>query len=151
MGMQGRNGSQPQELIVLAGVVGSGKSTLSTAWQHHLPVRAIRFLQSVAAEHSHRQLTLQNLGQDWVRVNQDDLGDRRTCEAAVRTALSQGMNVVVDRQNFDAGQRRTWLEIANEFPAVRVGGMVMGTPKEVRVAVFHHSPGPSSGPLGAAH
>ncbi|GAA5962420.1 hypothetical protein JCM8115_001488 [Rhodotorula mucilaginosa] len=93
-----------QELIVLAGVVGSGKSTLSQAWQQHLP--------------------------DWVRVNQDDLGDRRTCEAAVRTALAQGKNVVVDRQNFDAGQRRTWLEIANEYPHVRVGGMVMGTPKE---------------------
>ncbi|GAA5993662.1 hypothetical protein JCM10908_000666 [Rhodotorula pacifica] len=95
---------RPPELIVLAGVVGSGKSTLSQAWQRHLP--------------------------DWVRVNQDDLGDRRTCEAAVRNALARGKNVVVDRQNFDAGQRRTWLEIANEFPGVRAGGMVMGTTKE---------------------
>ncbi|GAA5860813.1 hypothetical protein JCM3774_003147 [Rhodotorula dairenensis] len=102
--MQAGNIREPQELIVLAGVVGSGKSTLSQAWQRHLPY--------------------------WVRVNQDDLGDRRTCEAAVRSALSQGRNVVVDRQNFDAPQRRTWLEIANEFPGVRVGGMVMGTPKD---------------------
>ncbi|GAA6015744.1 hypothetical protein JCM10207_008783 [Rhodosporidiobolus poonsookiae] len=91
----------PQELIVLAGVVGSGKSTLSSRWAELVP--------------------------NWVRVNQDDLGDRRACEAAVRTALREGQNVLVDRQNFDAGQRRTWLEIASEFAGVKVGGMVMGT------------------------
>ncbi|GAA5942012.1 hypothetical protein JCM3775_004314 [Rhodotorula graminis] len=93
-----------QHLIVLAGVVGSGKSTLSSAWERLVP--------------------------GWVRVNQDDLGDRRACEHAVRAALRNGLSVLVDRQNFDAQQRRTWLEIATEFPAVEVGGMVMGTNKE---------------------
>ncbi|GAA5846353.1 hypothetical protein JCM9279_001341 [Rhodotorula babjevae] len=93
-----------QHLIVLAGVVGSGKSTLSSAWERLVP--------------------------GWVRVNQDDLGDRRACEQAVRAALRAGLSVLVDRQNFDAQQRRTWLEIATEFPAVEVGGMVMGTSKE---------------------
>ncbi|GAA5907867.1 hypothetical protein JCM8208_001966 [Rhodotorula glutinis] len=93
-----------QHLIVLAGVVGSGKSTLSSAWERLVP--------------------------GWVRVNQDDLGDRRTCEQAVRRALSNGLSVLVDRQNFDAQQRRTWLEIATEFPGVEVGGMVMGTARE---------------------
>ncbi|GAA5898498.1 hypothetical protein JCM6882_007798 [Rhodosporidiobolus microsporus] len=96
--------SPPQELIVLAGVVGSGKSSLSERWIQVLP--------------------------GWARVNQDDLGDRRTCENAVRSFLRQGLSVVVDRQNFDVGQRRTWLEIANEFEGVKVGGMVMGTSKE---------------------
>ncbi|GAA6059967.1 hypothetical protein JCM10212_001316 [Sporobolomyces blumeae] len=102
---EARRESRPQPgqqwLVVLAGVVGSGKSTLSSAWSRALP--------------------------DWVRVNQDDLGDRRTCEQVVRSHLGQGRNVVLDRQNFDRGQRRTWLEIANEFPNVKVGGMVMGT------------------------
>ncbi|BGP09351.1 hypothetical protein JCM10049v2_005217 [Rhodotorula toruloides] len=66
----------------------------------------------------------------WVRVNQDDLGDRRTCENMVRTRLGEGYSVLVDRQNFDAGQRRTWVEIASEFPEVEVGCMVMGTSKQ---------------------
>ncbi|BGP25790.1 hypothetical protein JCM10295v2_004727 [Rhodotorula toruloides] len=48
----------------------------------------------------------------------------------VRTRLGKGYSVVVDRQNFDAGQRRTWLEIASEFPEVEVGCMVMGTSRE---------------------
>ncbi|GAA5916030.1 hypothetical protein JCM5296_003484 [Sporobolomyces johnsonii] len=96
--------SSQQELIILAGVVGSGKSSLSSAWVRHLP--------------------------NWARVNQDDLGDRRTCEQMVRSHLSQGRSVILDRQNFDVGQRRTWLEIANEFPGVKVGGMVMGTTNE---------------------
>ncbi|BGP41382.1 hypothetical protein JCM10450v2_005424 [Rhodotorula kratochvilovae] len=94
----------PQRLIVLAGVVGSGKSSLASAWQDLVP--------------------------GWVRVNQDDLGDRRACEHAVRVALRAGTSVLVDRQNFDAGQRRTWLEITSEFPDVEVDGMVMGTSKE---------------------
>ncbi|GAA6028657.1 hypothetical protein JCM8097_007332 [Rhodosporidiobolus ruineniae] len=94
----------PQELIVLCGVVGSGKSTLSTRWAEVKP--------------------------GWARINQDDLGDRRTCEAAVRSSLALGHSVLVDRQNFDAGQRRTWLEIGAEFEGVEVNCMVMGTSKE---------------------
>ncbi|BGP33350.1 hypothetical protein JCM10296v2_005148 [Rhodotorula toruloides] len=93
-----------QELIVLAGVVGSGKSTLSQRWEE--------------------------LMKGWVRVNQDDLGDRRTCENMARARLGEGYSVLVDRQNFDAGQRKTWVEIASEFPEVEVGCMVMGTSKE---------------------
>ncbi|GAA5999540.1 uncharacterized protein JCM10292_004213 [Rhodotorula paludigena] len=94
----------PQRLVVLAGVVGSGKSTLSETWEKLLP--------------------------NWVRVNQDDLGDRRACEQLCRRSLQEGKSAVVDRQNFDAGQRRHWLEIASEFPHVEVDGMVMGTSKE---------------------
>ncbi|GAA5825062.1 hypothetical protein JCM11251_006082 [Rhodosporidiobolus azoricus] len=97
-------GRPPQELIVLAGVVGSGKSSLSERWIEVVP--------------------------GWARVNQDDLGDRRTCENAVRSSLRQGLSVIVDRQNFDAGQRRTWIEIGDEFEGVQVSGMVLGTSKE---------------------
>ncbi|GAA5994638.1 hypothetical protein JCM5350_005342 [Sporobolomyces pararoseus] len=103
-GLTTPRGSDQQCLVILAGVVGSGKSTLSSAWSKALP--------------------------NWVRVNQDDLGDRRTCEQVLRSHLSQGRSVVLDRQNFDRGQRRTWLEIASEYPNLKVVGMVMGTSKE---------------------
>ncbi|GAA5948845.1 hypothetical protein JCM3765_003923 [Sporobolomyces pararoseus] len=103
-GLRTPRGSDQQCLVILAGVVGSGKSTLSSAWSKALP--------------------------NWVRVNQDDLGDRRTCEQVLRSHLSQGRSVVLDRQNFDRGQRRTWLEIASEYPNLKVVGMVMGTSKE---------------------
>ncbi|GAA5843535.1 hypothetical protein JCM5353_005447 [Sporobolomyces roseus] len=92
---------EQQCLVILAGVVGSGKSSLSSAWSKALP--------------------------NWVRVNQDDLGDRRTCEQVLKSHLSQGRSVVLDRQNFDRGQRRTWLEIGNDFRNLKVCGMVMGT------------------------
>ncbi|ORY78016.1 AAA domain-domain-containing protein [Leucosporidium creatinivorum] len=91
----------PQQLLILAGVVGSGKSTFSKALAKQLP--------------------------NWSRVNQDDLGDRRACEAMVRSGLAAGKSVVVDRQNFDEAQRRTWLEIGTEFPGLVVSGLVMGT------------------------
>ncbi|GJN90214.1 hypothetical protein Rhopal_003213-T1 [Rhodotorula paludigena] len=80
-----------------------------------------------AQQHPQRLVVLAG---NWVRVNQDDLGDRRACEQLCRRSLQEGKSVVVDRQNFDPGQRRHWLEIASEFPHVEVGGMVMGTSKE---------------------
>lgn len=46
---------------------------------------------------------------------------------------SQGLSVVLDRQNFDDSQRRTWLEIAVDYPAVTVACMVMSTPPRVRL------------------
>lgn len=67
--------SSQQWLIVLMGVVGSGKSTLSTALVRQIP--------------------------GWCRVCQDDLGDRYACETMVKAALAQGKSVVIDRQNFD--------------------------------------------------
>lgn len=87
--------------MILSGVVGSGKSTFSTALTLHNP--------------------------SWARVSQDDLGNRIACEVAVRKYLQQGKNVVVDRQNFDRAQRSTWFEIAKGFEGVRVVGFVMGT------------------------
>ncbi|KAM0786707.1 hypothetical protein ACM66B_002149 [Microbotryomycetes sp. NB124-2] len=90
-----------QVLIILCGVVGSGKSTLASAIVRNLP--------------------------NWSRVCQDDLGDRRACEEMVRFGLAQGKSVIVDRQNFDRNQRKTWLEIARAFPNLKVCCTVMGT------------------------
>ncbi|SCV70255.1 BQ2448_1649 [Microbotryum intermedium] len=101
----------PQELILLCGLIGSGKSTLSASLVQLLPPTSTR--------------------RQWVRVNQDELGDRRTCEAIARSALASGNNVLIDRQNFDRAQRKVWVQLAREFRGVRVGAWVMGTSLEV--------------------
>jgi predicted kinase len=41
-----------------------------------------------------------------IRVSQDDLGNRKACEALAESALRAGHNVVIDRCNFDAAQRK---------------------------------------------
>jgi hypothetical protein len=53
----------------------------------------------------------------WERINQDSLKTRQKCEAAARTALQLGKNVIIDRCNFDERQRDTWLQIAAEARA----------------------------------
>lgn len=45
-------------------------------------------------------------------VCQDDLGDRKQCEAACSAALAAGHSVVIDRCNFDTMQRSHWIDIA---------------------------------------
>ncbi|TKY87697.1 hypothetical protein EX895_003278 [Sporisorium graminicola] len=99
------DGAQEQYLVVLSGLIGSGKSTFARALCEHYP--------------------------EWRRCNQDELGDRHAVVDAARTALLAGHNVVVDRTNIDARQRRTWLELARDIsaprsdsndPAVRGGG-----------------------------
>ena len=73
-------------VVVLVGMPGSGKSTLSQRFRDR----------------------------GWLIVSQDELGDRRKCENAVHVALQNGERVVVDRTNIDASQRAHWLRIARE-------------------------------------
>ena len=80
-----------QYLLVLSGLIGSGKSTFARALVEHFP--------------------------NWRRCNQDELGDRHAVVYAARTALLAGHNVVIDRTNIDAKQRRTWLELARDINA----------------------------------
>ncbi|CBQ70930.1 conserved hypothetical protein [Sporisorium reilianum SRZ2] len=80
-----------QYLVVLSGLIGSGKSTFARALCQYYP--------------------------DWRCCNQDELGDRHAVVYAARTALLAGHNVVIDRTNIDAKQRRTWLELARELSA----------------------------------
>lgn len=79
---------EPQYLLVLSGLIGSGKSTFARALVEHFPT--------------------------WRRCNQDELGDRHAVVYAARTALLAGHSVVIDRTNIDAKQRRTWLELARD-------------------------------------
>jgi predicted kinase/endonuclease/exonuclease/phosphatase family metal-dependent hydrolase len=75
-------------VIVLIGAPGSGKSTLAA-------------LLSPAFD----------------RINQDALGCRSKCEDCAKAALQNGRSIVIDRCNFDAQQRSTWLSIARNFAA----------------------------------
>ena len=77
-------------MIVLAGIPGCGKSTFAKS------------LESVAPHY-------------YVRINQDTLGSRKKCQEAARRALSQHKCPVIDRCNFDATQRRHFMDIAREY------------------------------------
>ncbi|KAJ7257925.1 P-loop containing nucleoside triphosphate hydrolase protein [Mycena haematopus] len=95
-----------QVVLILVGLIGSGKSTFAQALQEHFP--------------------------ELVRCNQDDLGgDRRAVEHLARRSLRDGSSVCIDRTNFDASQRAHWIKIAREFPGTLVWVLVFDTPKDV--------------------
>jgi predicted kinase/endonuclease/exonuclease/phosphatase family metal-dependent hydrolase len=75
-------------VLVLIGAPGSGKTTLAA------------HLSSVFA-----------------RISQDALGSRSKCEEAAKSELESGRSIVIDRCNFDARQRSTWISIARNFAA----------------------------------
>ncbi|KAL6062792.1 60S ribosomal protein L44 Q [Balamuthia mandrillaris] len=79
-----------KRILLLMGVPGSGKSTLANR--------------------------LLNVGfPQWERVNQDEMGTRQKCEAAMQVALKNGKNVIIDRCNFDYQQRHNWIKFAHKF------------------------------------
>jgi hypothetical protein len=53
----------------------------------------------------------------WVRCSQDDEGSRENCLKKARHALSDGVSVAIDRTDFDATQRKHWIDLAHEFGA----------------------------------
>lgn len=75
-----------QILLLLVGLVGSGKTTLA---------------ESLVKEYNGH--SDDSTSSSWVRASQDDIPglSRRNCEAMVRQALTTGSNVIVDRMNFD--------------------------------------------------
>jgi len=94
-------------MLILCGVVGSGKSTFAVALQHHCP--------------------------SFVRLSQDELGSREAVDIAAQDVISRGYSVIIDRTNFNISQRRTWIEIAQECGVGQVWGIVFDTPYEVCV------------------
>ncbi|KAJ7224470.1 P-loop containing nucleoside triphosphate hydrolase protein [Mycena pura] len=97
-----------QFVLILVGLIGSGKSTFAQAVHETFP--------------------------GFIRCNQDELGDRRQVEHLARSSLRQGSSVVIDRTNFDASQRGHWIRIAHEFPGTLVWVLVFDTPKDVCAA-----------------
>ncbi|KAI0674647.1 AAA domain-containing protein [Trametes maxima] len=95
-------------VLILAGLIGSGKSTFAQALEQYFP--EVR------------------------RCSQDELGDRRSVESLARRSLQDGMSVCIDRTNFDESQRAIWINIAREFPRVQPWVIVFDTPYEICTA-----------------
>jgi predicted kinase len=86
-------------VLLLAGLPGSGKSTLSEQ--------------------------LMNANSKYVHVNQDILGSRPKCLTAARNALLAGKFPIVDRCNFNAQQRRYFIDLAKELGGCAVHCVVL--------------------------
>jgi predicted kinase len=76
-------------LLMLAGLPGCGKSTLA------------------------EKLLLAN--PNYVHINQDILGTRDKCLSAARNAIAQGKYPICDRCNFDATQRKWFVDLAHQL------------------------------------
>jgi predicted kinase len=63
----------------------------------------------------------------FVRINQDELGNRRACEAKTKRALVEGKCAIIDRCNFDLEQRTPWLKMAQSI-GMPVDCLVFSTP-----------------------
>ncbi|KAF8582755.1 P-loop containing nucleoside triphosphate hydrolase protein [Ramaria rubella] len=92
-------------VLLLVGLIGSGKSTFAEALQTFFP--------------------------HFRRCNQDDLGDRRRVESLAEHSLAQGLSVCIDRTNFDERQRQHFINIAQKFPDTVVWALVFDTPYEI--------------------
>ena len=84
--------SDKRELIILAGLPGSGKSTFAKQLEKY----------------------------DWIRINQDELGSRKRCKKHTVTAFKRYQRVVIDRCNFDTRQRASWIQLAQTHKIHRV-------------------------------
>ncbi|KAG0264724.1 hypothetical protein BGZ95_003533 [Linnemannia exigua] len=96
--------SSAQKVLLLVGPPGSGKSTFSKALTKVFP--------------------------NFVRINQDDLGDRAACEELTMSALqanNRSQSVVIDRCNFDQDQRKVWINIARQLNVAEVDVIIMDT------------------------
>lgn len=80
-----------QMVLLLCGIPGSGKSTISRRILSALPASVRR---------------------QWVSLNQDVIGPRKKMERLTEQALAAGSSVIIDRCNFDAEQRAHWVRIA---------------------------------------
>lgn len=108
---QGDSCAQPRRILVLTGLVGSGKSTFAECLTSHYP-------------------------EVYKRASQDVLGSRGAVESYVLRQLHQGYDVLIDRTNVDAQQRAHWLKLAKQFQdsptgcCVEVYSVYFATPYE---------------------
>ncbi|RXK41808.1 hypothetical protein M231_00807 [Tremella mesenterica] len=126
-------GEEPQVVLILVGLPGSGKTTFSEALvRYGLPdssssIPALGSEGKSFASSSQHSSLLQRRRQ-WIRASQDDAPGRRRkeCELVVQRALQQGHNVVVDRCDFDPTQRAHFVNIAKTHrPPPRIWALVL--------------------------
>lgn len=92
-------------MLILVGLVASGKSTFAQALEHHFP--------------------------QFRRCNQDELGTRQRVESLAHRTLREGLSPCIDRCNFDVIQRSHWINIARQFPGTSISVIVFDTPYQV--------------------
>lgn len=113
---------EDQIVLILVGLPGSSKSTLSNALVYHShsatwidsaghitgddqpsDSETHGFTSETSSGEGSHDGQVQLRRRVWTRVSQDESPNRRRqeCEAALREALQRGENVVVDRVNFD--------------------------------------------------
>jgi predicted kinase len=90
-------------VIILVGVPGSGKSTIAEQYE--------------------------KLG--WKVINQDILGSRGACLRAMESALMRKTNVIVDRTNINAKQRKYFLDLIKIYQVSDVQCLVLVVPDQV--------------------
>ncbi|KAG2366878.1 AAA domain-containing protein [Suillus spraguei] len=92
-------------MLILVGLVASGKSTFAQALERHFP--------------------------QFRRCNQDELGTRQRVENLAHCTLREGLSPCIDRCNFDVIQRSHWINIARQFPGTPISIIVFDTPYQV--------------------
>jgi predicted kinase len=90
-------------VLVLVGLPGSGKSTLAKML----------------------------VERGWARVNQDEMGTRKSCEISMEKSLKAKKRVVVDRCNFDIPQRHTWVKLASKYGMNYIDCVILDIPADV--------------------
>lgn len=95
-------------VILLIGCPGSGKSTIA---EKHFA--------------------------SYVRISQDVLGSRQACVEAMKEALRQNKDVLVDLCNMTKSQRDTWIHLALQYGASSVSAIVLTVDEEECVARIH--------------
>ncbi|KAG1746676.1 P-loop containing nucleoside triphosphate hydrolase protein [Suillus paluster] len=93
-------------MLILVGLVASGKSTFAQALERHFPLQ-------------------------FRRCNQDELGTRQRVESLAHRTLREGLSPCIDRTNVDALQRSHWINIARSFPGTSISVIVFDTPYQV--------------------
>jgi len=97
------DGNQEAKVILMCGLPGAGKSTVA----------------KIMASYG------------WIVVNQDELGSRGACAKYMRIMLEKGKNIVVDRCNFNAHQRKNWIDIAIECGVTNISCVEFKTKPDV--------------------